>query len=103
MIWLSCSAWFTELGLNAVLPWQETIASTGRYGCGEALLYRVYGGTNWYRIEALADTLETYDTQEDHRALIVSNRQQLGPAGGHGPAGGGAGKLGYDPFPAAVL
>lgn len=69
----------------------------------EALLYRVYGGTNWYRIEALADTLETYDTQEDHRALIVSNRQQLGPAGGHGPAGGGAGKLGYDPFPAAVL
>ena len=27
MIWLSCSAWFTELGLNAVLPWQETIAS----------------------------------------------------------------------------
>ena len=37
----------------------------------EALLYRVYGGTNWYRIEALADTLETYDTQEDHRALIV--------------------------------
>lgn len=43
----------------------------------EALLYRVYGGTNWYRIEALADTLETYDTQEEHRALIVSNRQQL--------------------------
>ena len=69
----------------------------------EALLYRVYGGTNWYRIEALADTLETYDTQEDHRALIVSNRQQVGPAGGHGPAGGGAGKLRYDPFPAAVL
>ena len=27
MIWLSCSAWFTELGLNAVLPWQETIAA----------------------------------------------------------------------------
>ena len=26
-VWLSCSAWFTELGLNAVLPWQETIAS----------------------------------------------------------------------------
>lgn len=26
MIWLSCNAWFTELGLNAVLPWQETIA-----------------------------------------------------------------------------
>ena len=27
MIWLSCSAWFTELGLSALLPWQETIAS----------------------------------------------------------------------------
>lgn len=27
MVWLSCSAWFTELGLNAVLPWQETIAA----------------------------------------------------------------------------
>ena len=24
-LWLSCSGWFTELGLNAVLPWQETI------------------------------------------------------------------------------
>ena len=27
MIWLSCSAWFTELGLSALLPWQETIAN----------------------------------------------------------------------------
>ena len=26
MIWLSCSAWFTELGLSAGLPWQESIA-----------------------------------------------------------------------------
>ena len=26
-VWLSCSAWFTELGLTAVLPWQETIAA----------------------------------------------------------------------------
>ena len=25
MIWLSCSAWFTELGLSDLLPWQETI------------------------------------------------------------------------------
>ena len=25
MVWLSCSAWFTELGLTAVLPWQESI------------------------------------------------------------------------------
>ena len=28
MIWLSCSAWFTELGLSALLPWQETIKRT---------------------------------------------------------------------------
>ena len=26
IVLLSCSAWFTELGLTAVLPWQETIA-----------------------------------------------------------------------------
>ena len=26
MVWLSCNAWFTELGLTAVLPWQESIA-----------------------------------------------------------------------------
>ena len=26
IIWLSCSAWFTELGLSALLPWQESIA-----------------------------------------------------------------------------
>lgn len=25
-LWLSCGGWFTELGLNAVLPWQETAA-----------------------------------------------------------------------------
>ena len=28
----------------------------------EYLLSRVYGGTNWYRIEVLTDTMETYDT-----------------------------------------
>lgn len=26
MVWLYCGAWFTELGLDAVLPWQETVA-----------------------------------------------------------------------------
>ena len=26
VVWLCCGGWFTELGLNAVLPWQETIA-----------------------------------------------------------------------------
>ena len=26
MVWLACNAWFTELGLTAVLPWQESIA-----------------------------------------------------------------------------
>jgi hypothetical protein len=29
MVWISCGAWFTELGLNAVLPWQESIAAAG--------------------------------------------------------------------------
>lgn len=29
LVWISCGAWFTELGLNAVLPWQETIAVAG--------------------------------------------------------------------------
>ena len=29
LVWISCNAWFTELGLNAVLPWQETIATAG--------------------------------------------------------------------------
>ena len=44
----------------------------------EYLLNRVYGGTNWYRIEVLTDTLETYDTQAERRAVIISNRQQDG-------------------------
>lgn len=44
----------------------------------ESLLYRVYGGTNWYRIEVLTDTMETYDTQDEHLALVISNRQELG-------------------------
>lgn len=44
----------------------------------ESLLYRVYGGTNWYRIEALTNTMEAYDTQDEHLALVISNRQELG-------------------------
>ena len=44
----------------------------------EYLLSRVYGGTNWYRIEVLTDTLEAYDTQDEHLALVISNRQELG-------------------------
>lgn len=44
----------------------------------EYLLNRVYGGTNWYRIEALTNTMEGYDTQDEHLALVISNRQELG-------------------------
>ena len=44
----------------------------------EYLLNRVYGGTNWYHIEVLTDTMETYDTQDEHLALVISNRQRDG-------------------------
>lgn len=44
----------------------------------EYLLNRVYGGTNWYRIEVLTDTMEVYDTQDEHLALVISNRQRDG-------------------------
>ena len=43
LVWISCSAWFTELGLNAVLPWQETIATGGNLlllSAGTALALR---------------------------------------------------------------
>lgn len=43
LVWISCNAWFTELGLNAVLPWQETIATAGNLlllGAGTALALR---------------------------------------------------------------
>ena len=43
LVWISCSAWFTELGLNAVLPWQETIATVGNLlllSAGTALALR---------------------------------------------------------------
>lgn len=44
----------------------------------ESLLYRVYGGTNWYRIEVLIDTMESYDTQDEYLALSISNWEELG-------------------------
>lgn len=43
IVWLCCGGWFTELGLNAVLPWQETIAVAGNLvllGIGTALALR---------------------------------------------------------------
>lgn len=45
MIWLSCSAWFTELGLTAVLPWQESIAVVLNFlllGAGTLLALRQF-------------------------------------------------------------
>ena len=44
----------------------------------EYLLNRVCGGTNWYTIAALERTMETYDTQAERRAQIVSNRREAG-------------------------
>ena len=44
----------------------------------EYLLNRVYGGTNWYRIKVLIDTMETYDTQDEYLALSISNWKELG-------------------------
>ncbi len=45
-IWLTINGWFTELGLNSFLPWQETI-STGLglavCGLGTALALRHFG------------------------------------------------------------
>ena len=44
----------------------------------EALLYRVYSGTSWYRIEVLTDVMEAYDTQVERRTQAVSNRREAG-------------------------
>ena len=43
IVWLCCGGWFTELGLNAVLPWQETITVAVNLlvlGTGTALALR---------------------------------------------------------------
>jgi hypothetical protein len=44
----------------------------------ESLVQRVYGGTNWYIIEEIQSTMELYDTQEEHSALVISGRKELG-------------------------
>lgn len=46
VVWLCCGGWFTELGLNAVLPWQETItvgADLLLLSAGTALALRRFG------------------------------------------------------------
>lgn len=69
---------------EAVLSFRENYLDGTRENGGEAdmdveaLLYRVYGGTSWYRIEVLTDVMETYDTQAERRAQIVSNRREAG-------------------------
>lgn len=69
---------------EAVLSFREDYLDGTRENGGEAdmdveaLLYRVYGGTSWYRIEVLTDVMETYDTQAERRAQIVSNRREDG-------------------------
>ncbi len=68
----------------AVLSFREDYLNGVRDSDGQAdmdteyLLNRVYGGTNWYRIEVLTDTMEVYDTQDEHLALVISNRQRDG-------------------------
>ena len=42
----------------------------------ETLLYRVYGGTNWYTVRELEQTMETYDTQDEYLAKVISNRKK---------------------------
>ena len=45
IVWLCSGGWFTELGLNAVLPWQETIAVGADLlllGAGTALALRCF-------------------------------------------------------------
>ncbi|NBI68267.1 hypothetical protein D1646_15960 [Pseudoflavonifractor sp. 60] len=45
-IWLYVNGWFTELGLNAFVPWQETIGTgLGLTACGlgTALALRRFG------------------------------------------------------------
>ena len=44
----------------------------------ESLVQRVYGGTNWYIIKEIQDTMELYDTQEEHSALVISGRRAEG-------------------------
>ena len=69
---------------EAVLSFRENYLDGTRENGGEAdmdveaLLYRVYSGTSWYRIEVLTDVMETYDTQAERRAQIVSNRREDG-------------------------
>lgn len=63
--------------------WEDYL-NDARDGGGQAdmdmeyLLSRVYGGTNWYVIRELEQTMETYDTQDEHLALVISNREEQG-------------------------
>lgn len=63
---------------------REDYLNGARDGGGQAdmdmeyLLSRVYGGTNWYVIRELEQTMETYDTQDEHLALVISNREEQG-------------------------
>ena len=69
---------------EAVLSFRENYLDGTRENGGEAdmdveaLLYRVYSGTSWYRIEVLTDVMETYDTQAERRTQAVSNRREAG-------------------------
>ena len=44
----------------------------------EFLVQRVHTGTNWYVIRELEQTMDSYDTQDEHLALVISNRGEQG-------------------------
>lgn len=57
----------------------DTVASDGQADMDrEFLVQRVYSGTNWYRINEIQYTMELYDTQDEHSALVISGRRAEG-------------------------
>ena len=57
----------------------------------EALLYRVYGGTNWYTIEELEQSMEAYDVQNESPVLQIFGLSISGLSGTYDSARDGAG------------
>ena len=57
----------------------DTAASDGEADMDrEALVQRVYSGTNWYRINGIQNTMELYDTQEEYSSMEISDRRAEG-------------------------
>lgn len=57
----------------------DTAASDGEADMDrEALVQRVYSGTNWYRINGIQNTMELYDAQEEYSSIEISDRRAEG-------------------------